>query len=276
MSTTLNPDLYRQILETLPAGLYVVDSQRRILLWNEGAEKITGYLRQEVIGRICERDLLAHCDESSEELCGSACPLLGTMHDGKPRDTMALLRHKAGPRIPVRVRAVPLREDGGTIVGAIEMFDELHSPAPQCPQLCGMAPITAAMDAFFAGCATTGEAGTLPVLIVQVLELDSIVASHGKNAAYSIMEAISQTLCYNLHAGDRLGRCTNGCFVAMLPGCSPAVAVRVAERLRKVVGSTAIPWWGDRLAAQVSVEVMAAQPGDTAASVLARATSQPH
>ncbi len=38
----LHQDLYRTVLENLPTGVYVVDRERRILFWNDGAEQITG------------------------------------------------------------------------------------------------------------------------------------------------------------------------------------------------------------------------------------------
>ena len=40
----LDPKPYRDILEGLPNGVYVVDRDRKILFWNDGAEQISGYL----------------------------------------------------------------------------------------------------------------------------------------------------------------------------------------------------------------------------------------
>src|SRR2546426_9517321 len=38
-----DPDIFRTILESLQTGVYVVGREGRILFWNQGAEKITGY-----------------------------------------------------------------------------------------------------------------------------------------------------------------------------------------------------------------------------------------
>ena len=43
-------DLYRALLDHLDEGLYMVDLDRRILYWNRGAERISGYLAHEVAG----------------------------------------------------------------------------------------------------------------------------------------------------------------------------------------------------------------------------------
>jgi PAS domain S-box-containing protein len=59
MSEFDSPEIFRSVLETLLTGVYLVDRNRKILFWNDGAEEITGYLRQDVVGRflrdICSR-----------------------------------------------------------------------------------------------------------------------------------------------------------------------------------------------------------------------------
>ena len=59
-----NPDIYRSVLEELPAGVYLVDRHRRIVFWNAGAERICGYLRQDVVGRFLRDHLFATNNES--------------------------------------------------------------------------------------------------------------------------------------------------------------------------------------------------------------------
>jgi PAS domain S-box-containing protein len=53
----LDADIFRQIANALSVGVYVVGLDRRIAFWNEAAEKFTGYLSQEVIGRPCHADI---------------------------------------------------------------------------------------------------------------------------------------------------------------------------------------------------------------------------
>jgi len=48
------------------------------------------------------------------------------MRDGQPREAAVYLRHRAGHRVPVYVRAIPLRDPVGAIVGAAEIFEEHH------------------------------------------------------------------------------------------------------------------------------------------------------
>jgi len=54
-----NPEVFPSILETLPTRVYLVDRNRKILFWNGGAENVTGYLRQDVVGHFLREHLLA-------------------------------------------------------------------------------------------------------------------------------------------------------------------------------------------------------------------------
>ena len=67
-----DPDIFRTILESLQTGVYVVGRDGRILFWNQGAEKITGYLRHEALGRSCCENVLAHCNDHNCVQCGAS------------------------------------------------------------------------------------------------------------------------------------------------------------------------------------------------------------
>ncbi len=56
------PEVWRTVLEQLPTGVYLLDSDQKIVFWNAGAERITGRLSQDVVGRLT-RDQLVTRDE---------------------------------------------------------------------------------------------------------------------------------------------------------------------------------------------------------------------
>ena len=45
-----DPEIYRTVLDNVAAGVCMVDRDGKILLWNAGAERITGFFRQDVVG----------------------------------------------------------------------------------------------------------------------------------------------------------------------------------------------------------------------------------
>src|ERR1035438_1118966 len=116
-----SPEVLRTVLESLKIGVCLVDHDRKIVFWNHGAEAITGYLQQEVLGRFCGEFLLVK-RERNRMICEQACPLLSAMRDGRPRDAPAYLHHKAGYPVPVSIRAIPIRDPQGHVIGAAETF----------------------------------------------------------------------------------------------------------------------------------------------------------
>ncbi|MBW2566512.1 MAG: PAS domain-containing protein, partial [Deltaproteobacteria bacterium] len=106
-------------------GIYVVDSERRIVFWNRGAEEITGYRSEEVMGHRCSEDILNHIDENGILLCRSSCPLVETLDTGKEVSAKVYSLHKDGQRFPVETHVTPIRNDRGDIVAAIEVFRDI-------------------------------------------------------------------------------------------------------------------------------------------------------
>jgi diguanylate cyclase (GGDEF)-like protein/PAS domain S-box-containing protein len=283
MPLELNPDIFRAVLESLPIGIYLTDRKRQIAFWNTGAERITGYLGQEVIGRLCHDNLLMHCDENQVALCGCACPLAQTMQDGRPREANIFLRHKEGQRVPVRVRSMPVRDELGVIIGAAEYFEERSFRAAEmrCPHVradvslddvteipdrrATLAGLDAALKDFAASRAPFG------VLSIAVDNLDHLRRVYGCQAVNEVLYAAAQTLIGGTRPDDLVGRWREDRFAALLV-CSAVDGLQsCGERLRRLVALAAVPWWGDRLSFTVSMGGTMARPGDSVDSLLRRA-----
>jgi PAS domain S-box-containing protein len=116
------PEFYQQMLNQLDEGVCFVSRNRRILLWNSAAERITGFTAGEMVGRSCFDELLKHTNDDGSCLCDGSCPLLAAIDDGHQRDCRIFLRHKHGHHLPVHVRACPIMTSEGNIVGAVETF----------------------------------------------------------------------------------------------------------------------------------------------------------
>lgn len=125
--TEPDPLVTREILNALDEGLYVVDTERHITFWNKGAEQITGYSAQEVVGKNCGEKILMHVDDTGISLCEKSCALSHTIADGKFREREAYLKHKDGYRLPVRIRVAVLRGSDGQVKGAVEVFADNSS-----------------------------------------------------------------------------------------------------------------------------------------------------
>jgi diguanylate cyclase (GGDEF)-like protein/PAS domain S-box-containing protein len=116
------------LLDAIPDGLYVTDAERRIIFWNEAAERITGYPADDVLGTHCYDDILVHEDVHGTKLCTGACPLAECIEDGEARTVPeVLLKREDGARLPVYVKTQRFEVDGQ--VFGVEVFGALETVA---------------------------------------------------------------------------------------------------------------------------------------------------
>ena len=66
---------YADLINNMIDAVYFVDKDRRITYWNKAAEKITGFLAEEVVGSHCWDNILIHVDDKGNNLCQGMCPL---------------------------------------------------------------------------------------------------------------------------------------------------------------------------------------------------------
>ncbi len=123
----LNKKFFRILLNQLSDGVFSVDRDRTILYWNRGAERLTGCLAKEMIGKKCSDNLLDHIDGQGVNLCEGKCPMLQTLSDGREREAELYLKHRAGHRVPVLVRVMAIRDSQDRITGAVQIFRD-NSP----------------------------------------------------------------------------------------------------------------------------------------------------
>jgi PAS domain S-box-containing protein len=281
-------DVYRMVLESLEDGVYVVDSTRHITYWNEGAEQITGYLRQEVIGRKCDHDILAHCSIEGVSYCAAGCPLFDTVRDGKARRLDAFLTHKLGHRVPVAIRSAPIREPGGRVVGAVEIFhvDSRHY---------GLLQKFSGLEAYNCLDAATGVANQamtlarlrhrledlrtfgipLGLFVIDIEGHDQVQARGGGTAWIELVAAVARTIAEIMPPSGFVGRWDDHQFLGLLGNSDPIALHEVTARLASLVRSTRITWWGEALCPAVSVRTSMAEPDDTPESAVARLARRP-
>jgi diguanylate cyclase (GGDEF)-like protein/PAS domain S-box-containing protein len=284
MSELESTDIFRVVLESLQTGVYFVDRDQKILFWNQGAEKITGYLRQEVVGRFCRDNVLALGEGNKNMLSDAADSLNTVLRDGKPIISEVSLRHKAGHRILVRLRAVPIRNGHGTIIGAAESFDENLSASDWdrrqrnladygcLDEASGVLSKGVTLAHLRENLATFAEHRVpFSILCIEVDQMDHLRTTYGLPVVGSVLRVVGQTLENSLRPTDFLGRIAENRFLAILTECGAADLERTAKRLKKMVASSEIKWWGDTWPVTASFGGATVQPGDATETILERA-----
>jgi diguanylate cyclase (GGDEF)-like protein/PAS domain S-box-containing protein len=284
LSELARPEVWRFVLEQLPGGVYVLDSDLRIVFWNAGAERITGRLRQDVIGHLTRDDLItrAASTPASDLLHGS--PALAALRDGCCSESEAFLHHQDGYRIPIKLRTFAVRDARGLVIGAAESFEEniAHSKwnrrqsklmAYGCLDSATGVLTREFAESRLRESLTTFYAHPLPFAIFCIFadEMGQVRGKFGPWADHDLLRLIGQTLGQSLRPNDSVGYWEEDEFFVLAAECSRAEVEKVGERLRQMISYARIKWWGEAIRASVSLGGTTVCTGDTLELLLQRA-----
>ncbi|KAA0256328.1 MAG: PAS domain S-box protein [Chlorobiota bacterium] len=102
-----------QILNSISEAVFTVDKNFRITYFNSAAEELTGYLKEEVINKVCKRVF-------KPSNCCSKCPMLMVLESKKKvTDYYSDICTSAGETRQVKMSATLLRTDEGEPNGGI-------------------------------------------------------------------------------------------------------------------------------------------------------------
>ncbi len=282
--TSVVPD-FKEIVDELYDGVYLVDRDRVITYWNRGAERITGYRQAEVVGRSCRDKLLNHVDAAGALLCTTACPLTACMDDGDVREADVFLHHADGHRVPVLVRCAAVRNADGEVIGAVETFSRDTAPrgtrdelrrlrrSVQTDALTGIAN-RGHLEARLRG--LVAEVAGLPnraaVMMLDVDHFKRVNDTYGHDAGDRVLRMVATTLLHSVRATDVVGRWGGEEFVVLLRDVDDgADAVRVGDKLRTLIASSRLDTQAGPIIVTASIGVALVLPEDTPDSVVQRA-----
>jgi PAS domain S-box-containing protein/diguanylate cyclase (GGDEF)-like protein len=276
-------DIHRRILESLQTGVCLVDHDHKILFWNTGAEKTTGHLRQDVLGRDARDVIQADTEDGEEDPTEARDFIAEVLRDGKSTFAEVMLRHKAGHLVPARIRAVAVRNDHGTIIGAAESFEESVSASDwdrRQETLAGYGAVDSSTGVLTENFLLSHLRENLrtfkecqvpfSVVAVRVDKLDEIKARYGPGVIAVMLRSVGHTLENTLRPTDFLGRSGTADFLSVLIECSRFDLGGVCERLKRNVHAIKVNWWGDRLPVSASLGATTVLADDDVESLLAR------
>jgi len=278
----VDKEFYVDLLDQISDGVYFVTTDRRITYWNGGAERITGYGADEVLGHSCGEGILRHVNGAGRQLCLHGCPLLAVMEDGKPREAQVYLHHKDGHRVPVTVRGQALRSPDGETVGSVEVFhirganpyssqrrdrqdDSLDTVTGLAPRRFGELHLSTVIRA------VAEQATTLGVLYIDADHFKNVNDTFGHKTGDEVLRMVGQSLVNGLRRGDIPVRWGGEEFLALLPGTDQAGLAATAERVRMLVENSWIQRGEVQVRVTISVGATMAAPTETADDLVDRA-----
>jgi diguanylate cyclase (GGDEF)-like protein/PAS domain S-box-containing protein len=279
----IDPNFYRFILDSLPSGVCAIDRAGKIIFWNDGAEHITGHLRQDVLGHQYDGEFLEHMDSENNLLFGDSLPLMEAMREGRARNNRISLRVKNGHFVIVKLHSAPFRDESGSIQGAAEIFEESTSNVinKRVNKLAAYGCLDNGTGMLSHGMIEGHLRGKLAIhakypvpfciMCISVDDLPNIRVRFGQAAVDATLRAAAQTIQGGLRPTDFVGRLNELELLAILNECAESEVSVVGKRLRKLVHSSGVHWWGDTLHVTISIGATPAHDNDTVESIVARA-----
>jgi diguanylate cyclase (GGDEF)-like protein len=189
------------------------------------------------------------------------------MDDGKLREAEVFLHHHDGHRLPVIVRASPIRNINGEIIGAVETFsnneqiirnrrkvDELFQSAYIDP-LTGIGNRRYLEDGMQAAKAMADRGiGIAGLILIDVDNLKYFNDTYGHMIGDQILKMVVRTLKHSLRSIDLLGRWGGDEFIAIAQDVKELDTLqKVANKLRLMVENSSIDFDEGTLSTTISI-----------------------
>jgi diguanylate cyclase (GGDEF)-like protein/PAS domain S-box-containing protein len=283
--TPIDPNTYKLLLDHVRDGVYIVDLDRRILYWNDGAFLQTGYEPHEVVGRRCPEDGLCHVDTDGHRICMDKCPLTACLNDGGSHEVEIFLRHKQGRRVPVTARVQPLRSADGSIIGAVQIFtddtaeQDSRREMEEMGRLAFLDQVTQLPNRRFVEMSLQTALSEyhvhkepFGVLVIDLDRFKDINDSFGHATGDHALLQVAKTLTGTLRPMDVVGRWGGDEFIAVVHHVNHEILTQLEVRCCAMVAQTTFPSSaGSSVCLSVSIGGTLAVPGDTTEKLIKRA-----
>ena len=108
-----------RVLDNLKEGIIAHDTNRRIFYFNHEAEKITGFSKEEVLGKDCHQAF-------GKPFCGSRCHFCGDQPDlGDKDECITHIRTRQGEFRRIEMRVTAMSDNHGAILGVLAAFRDV-------------------------------------------------------------------------------------------------------------------------------------------------------
>jgi diguanylate cyclase (GGDEF)-like protein/PAS domain S-box-containing protein len=279
-----NPTLTAALVENSFDGICLVDRNGRVLVWNKGAQRITGHPPERVVGTDIRDNPVRYVREDGRELPQTETPLLASLKDGSLREVLLFFKHAEGYRVSTLARIKPLLDRRERVEEALMSFTDNKSviAAHQRNQ-------RVELTTLFDGLTGIGNRShiesriryaiedyaetSLPfgVLFADIDHFKQFNDTYGHPTGDKVLRFVANSLRQNLRVSDSCGRWGGEEFVALVADIHLEGLQTVAEKLRSVVERGGVEENGKQLKTTISIGAAMFCPGDTLESLIKRA-----
>ena len=276
--------LYQQkLLDNMYDGVIFLDTNLQVVLWNRGAERLTGISATSILHRPFVPSLVAMRDEHSETISDDKCPVAHSLHTGVQSLRRLIVRSRNNQPMAVDAHMIPVVGSDGVMQGVSLLLHDASGEASleeRCHRLYEQAirdPLTqlanrAEFDRTHTLFVEAHLERRLPcsLIICDIDHFKQVNDTYGHQAGDDAIRSIARLLKNSCRPGDLVARYGGEEFVVLCADCNNETAALRAEQLRKAFGDFPQPSVGNKCCT-ASFGVTEIQPGDRAETMLSRA-----
>ena len=272
-----------KLLDNMHDGVVFVDVSLRILLWNCGAERLTGIAAASVFQKRWLPSLVTMRDENFKIIPDLECPVDYAVRTGVQSLRRLTIAGRNDQQIAVDAHAVPVVGSDGTTYGAAlvlndvsseasleERVQSLHEKATKDPltQVANRAEFDRVLEQFVK--AHIQRDFPCSLIICDIDHFKRINDKYGHQVGDKALTSIASLLKRSCRSGDLVARYGGEEFVMLCADCDNATASARAEEIRRELAEYPQSMlYGQRITS--SFGVTAVQAGDTPETTLRRA-----
>jgi diguanylate cyclase (GGDEF)-like protein/PAS domain S-box-containing protein len=265
-------DLCTSVVTSLEDGVVAIDKDHRIVLFNEGAQRIFGYAPEEVVGQhlnvlLPERFHLQH-DLMVEEFGNGEKTAVSMAH----RSRQIYGRRKDGGEF---VASIGILKMGTTMhryyAAIVRDISENKKTEEELLRLAATDPLTGAFNRreFMAlaqqeSMRATRYGHSLSIMMLDLDHFKRLNDTYGHAAGDKALQRFTTLCCNALRTVDIFGRWGGEEFVALLPETDAQGAAIIAERLRKIVSQNILDYNDQKISLTTSIGIAQYRTGEVA------------
>ncbi len=266
------------LLTQLNHAVYFVDQERKIIYWSAKAEQITGYKAEEIIGKHCSDNILAHINEEGQKCCDNpdTCPLLKALNSKTTYEGDLYFKHLDGYRVLVHIKTFPVFDNNQNIIGAGEIFydnsevDGLNLRIKELEQLALLDSLTRIANRRYIEIQLHSRLNEYKrfgwqfgLLFIDIDHFKKVNDQFGHDVGDKVLKMVANVLIKNSRSFDLAGRWGGEEFIVLVPNVNDSQLYTIAHKFKNLVAFSHLKINSTTINVTVSIGATLSQPKDT-------------